>query len=83
MGSRQKLHRRGAMLAAEKLDFVDIITTVESHRPLVELAAGHGLPVICQKPFALDMADARAMVEACERAGVPLMVHENFRWQSP
>jgi D-apiose dehydrogenase len=71
------------MLAAEKLDFVDIITTVESHRPLVELAAGHGLPVICQKPFALDLADARAMVEACAAAGVPLMVHENFRWQSP
>ena len=23
------------------------------------------------------------MVEACERAGVPLMVHENFRFQSP
>jgi len=28
------------------------------------------------------MADARAMVAACETAGVPLMVHENFRWQS-
>jgi len=72
-----------AMLAEEKLDFVDIITTVESHRPLVELAAAHGVPVICQKPFALDMDDARAMVRACEEAGVPLMVHENFRWQSP
>ena len=72
-----------AMLEAEKLDFVDIITTVESHRPLVELAAGHGVPVICQKPFAIDMADGEAMVSACKAAGVPLMVHENFRWQSP
>ena len=72
-----------AMLAGEKLDFVDIITTVESHRPLVELCASHRVPVICQKPFALDMGDAQAMVDACEKAGVPLMVHENFRWQSP
>lgn len=72
-----------AMLAGAKPDFVDIITTVESHRPLVELAASHGVPVICQKPFALTLEDGRAMVEACERAGVPLMVHENFRWQSP
>jgi len=71
------------MLAGEALDFVDIITTVESHRPLVELAASHGLPVICQKPFALDRADGEAMVAACAKAGVPLMVHENFRWQSP
>lgn len=72
-----------AMLAAEKPDFVDIATTVASHRPLVELAARHRVPVICQKPFAAGMADARAMVAACEAAGVPLMVHENFRWQSP
>jgi predicted dehydrogenase len=71
------------LLAKEQLDFVDIATTVQSHRPLVELAARHGVPVICQKPFAPTMADARAMVSACEKAGVPLMVHENFRWQTP
>jgi predicted dehydrogenase len=71
------------MLAEERLDFVDVATTVASHRPLVELAARHGVAAICQKPFALSMADARAMVAACEAARVPLMVHENFRWQSP
>ena len=71
------------MLAQEKLDFVDIATTVGSHRALVELAAGSGVPCICQKPFAASMEDARAMVAACESAGVTLMVHENFRWQSP
>ncbi|MDX7952377.1 Gfo/Idh/MocA family oxidoreductase [Lichenihabitans sp. Uapishka_5] len=71
-----------AMLAAERLDFVDIATTVPSHRALVELAARHRVPVICQKPFAATMDDARAMVAACDAAGVALMVHENFRWQS-
>ena len=70
------------MLATETLDFVDIATTVASHRPLVELAARHGVGVICQKPFAPSMRDAEAMVAACRDAGVPLMVHENFRWQS-
>ncbi|WP_118134485.1 Gfo/Idh/MocA family protein [Oceanicella sp. SM1341] len=69
------------MLAAERLDFVDIATTVASHRVLVEAAAAAGVHVICQKPFAPSMADARAMVAACEAAGVTLMVHENFRWQ--
>lgn len=71
-----------AMLAAEALDFVDIATTVAAHRPLVELAARAGLHVICQKPFAETMADARAMVAAVDAAGKILMVHENFRWQS-
>lgn len=72
----------GAMLAAERLDFVDIATTVASHRPLVELAAAAGVHMICQKPFAASMADAQAMVAAAARAGRVLTVHENFRWQS-
>lgn len=71
------------MLAQQELDFVDIITTVESHRQLVELAAANRVPAICQKPFALTLEDGKAMVEACAGAAVPLMVHENFRWQSP
>jgi D-apiose dehydrogenase len=70
------------LFAGEKLDFVDIATTVGSHRALVEMAAGHGVPCICQKPFANTLEDAVAMIQACQKAGVPLMVHENFRWQS-
>lgn len=70
------------MLDRVKLDFVDIATTAPSHRMLVELAAARKLPVICQKPVAPTFADARAMVEACEAANVPFMIHENFRFQS-
>lgn len=72
-----------AMLAAERLDFVDIATTMPTHRPLVELAARHRVAAICQKPFAPTLADCIAMVDACKAAGVPLMVHENFRFQTP
>lgn len=71
------------MMARETLDFVDIVTTVPSHRALVEMAAGHGLHIICQKPFAETLEDAGAMVAAAEGAGKVLMVHENFRWQAP
>lgn len=69
------------MLATEDLDFVDIVTMPPTHRPLVELVARYGRHLICQKPLAPSMADARAMVEACESAGITFMVHENFRWQ--
>lgn len=71
------------MFAEGGFDAVDIATTVSSHRVLVEMAADAGLHVICQKPFAQTLTDARHMVEAVERAGKTLMVHENFRWQSP
>lgn len=82
-GIDRRYHDAAAMIAHEKLDFVDIATTAPSHRALVELAASHGLAVICQKPIAPTLEDAKAIVMACETAGVPLMVHENFRWQSP
>jgi D-apiose dehydrogenase len=71
------------MLEKERPDFVDIATTVSSHLSLVQLAAELKIPAICQKPFALGLADAREMVAACANAEVSLMVHENFRWQSP
>jgi len=70
------------MVAKEALDFVDIVTTAPTHRPLVEMAVARGLDIICQKPFAPNLGDARAMVAAASGAGKTLMVHENFRWQS-
>lgn len=82
-GVARRYHSANAMFADGGFDFVDIATTVGSHRALVELAASHKVPAICQKPFAPTLEDARAMVAAAEEAGIPLMIHENFRWQTP
>ena len=71
------------LLATEKLDFVDIVTDVGSHGHFVRLAARHRLPAICQKPLASSLTEAEEMAAACQQAGVPLLVHENFRWQRP
>lgn len=70
------------MFADGGFDVVDIATTLPSHLPLVLMAAKAGVHVICQKPFAETLDDARTMIRAVERAGKILMVHENFRWQS-
>jgi len=87
MANRFDIARRytdaAELFHTERLDFVDIATTAPSHRALVEAATAARVPTICQKPFALTLTDARAMVDACANAGIPLMVHENFRWQSP
>ena len=66
-----------------QFDVADIIADVGAHRPLVELAARSGKAVICQKPMAATLEDCRAMVAACEQAGVWNAVHENFRYQPP
>jgi predicted dehydrogenase len=82
-GIERRYSDANALFSDGGFDFVDIATTVQSHRILVEMAAHHKVPAICQKPFAKTLADAKAMVAACRAAGVPLMVHENFRWQTP
>lgn len=69
------------MLDAARPDLVDIITPPPTHRAFVGAAIERGIPVICQKPFGTDYADALAITEAAERAGVRVVVHENFRWQ--
>ena len=71
-----------ALLATERLDFADIITDPDTHGRFVGLAAARGLPVICQKPLAPTLAEAEGMAARCHAAGVPLLVHENWRWQA-
>jgi D-apiose dehydrogenase len=68
-----------AMLRECRPDFVDIVTGVETHRQYAELAAAHGLRVVCQKPLAQTLADA----EAIASLRVPVLVNENWRWQTP
>jgi predicted dehydrogenase len=65
----------------KSLDFVEICTQPESHRVLVELAARHGVDILCQKPAALDRVDFTAMIGACASAGVRMMIHENWRFR--
>jgi predicted dehydrogenase len=52
-----------------------VIVTSENgrHRQLVEQAAAAGAHVLCEKPIATTEEDARAMIDACEQAGVSLM----------
>ena len=71
------------MLEKEKLDFVDIVTRMESHLDMVKLAAARRVDIILQKPLAPNWREAGQVVETARKAGVRLAIHENFRWQSP
>ena len=70
------------MMARANIDFVDICTRPFSHAILSRLAASHGLPILCQKPFCTDLEEARAVVDFCHEMDVPLMINENHRWQA-
>ena len=72
------------LLRNEKLDFVDIITDVDTHALFVEMAVKQGIThIICQKPMAPDFSTAKKMVRICNDARVSFYIHENYRWQAP
>jgi predicted dehydrogenase len=62
-----------ALLAEPGLEAVIICSENVRHRPLVEMAAQAGKHILCEKPLATTVADAEAMIRACEAAGVQLM----------
>jgi predicted dehydrogenase len=71
-----------AQLVAAGVDAVVVSTPLEARPALVLEAIEHGVAVVSDKPFALDAAQAEAMVLAAERRDVPLSVYQNRRWDS-
>jgi predicted dehydrogenase len=65
------------------LDAVLITLPDFMHRDPVVKAAEAGLHILIEKPFAMNMADADAMVEAVEKAGIKCMVEFFNRWSPP
>ena len=53
---------------------VVIASTNVDHRRYTEAAAANGVHVLSEKPLATTVADGRAMIDACRRAGVQLGV---------
>ena len=57
-----------------RVDGVVIASSARSHGPLAMRAIAAGKAALVEKPFALSVAEASAMCEAAEMAGVPLLV---------
>jgi len=68
-----------ALVEAPDIDAVYISTTNELHRDQLFAAAAAGKHVMCEKPLALTLADARAMVAECERRGVVMGTNHHLR----
>ena len=64
---------------AGRPEAVIVAAEAAGRRALVERAAAAGAQILCEQPLALEEADAVAMVEACDRAGVGLTVASPLR----
>ncbi len=67
------------LVQSSEVDAVYISTTNELHRDQVFAAARAGKHVLCEKPLALTLADARAMVSECRKCGVILGTNHHLR----
>ena len=61
------------------LDLIDIASPNDTHSEIAIAAAEAGKMVLCEKPLGRTAAEAKAMVGAVEKAGVPNMVWYNYR----
>ncbi|WP_313544983.1 Gfo/Idh/MocA family protein [Leifsonia aquatica] len=69
-----------AQLLAWGPDAVIVCSENMKHRADVEIAAAAGAHVLCEKPLATTVEDARAMTAACDKAGVNLMIAHPVRF---
>ncbi len=67
------------LLADPAVDVVYISTTNERHHGQALAAARAGKPVLCEKPLALNVPEAREMVAACRAAGVAMGTNHHLR----
>jgi len=62
-----------------EVDAVYVATTNDLHHGQVLAAAKAGRHVLCEKPLALTLAEARQMVAACKAAGVVVATNHHLR----
>jgi predicted dehydrogenase len=68
------------MLASGSVDAVIVATPNDTHYEITMAALALGIAVLCDKPIATNAADALAMADAANRAGVTTMVPFTYRY---
>ena len=69
------------LMVSGETDAVVVATPDDLHYAVTMAALDAGQHVICEKPMANSLADARAMLEKAERTGVRHMMMFSWRWQ--
>jgi predicted dehydrogenase len=67
------------LVERKDIDLIDICTPNNTHAEIALAAARNGKMILCEKPLAMNGAEALKMVEAVEKAGVSNMVWYNYR----
>jgi len=69
-------------VALEGVDAVTVATPPHTHAPIALAAIAAGRHVLCEKPFARDAAEGRAVLVAAQEAGIVHLLGCEFRWDA-
>jgi len=72
-------HDWAKMLAGVEADLVSIVGPVDLHYPMTRAALERGRHVLCEKPFAMNVAQARELASLAQSKGVVNVVNHEFR----
>lgn len=71
----------GELLATERPDVVHVVTPPETHAELARLALEHGANVYVEKPFALDVETATAIIDLAQSRGLQVCAAHQVLFQ--
>lgn len=80
--SRYNYENFDAIKDNPEIDAVYIITPNAQHHDQALRVANAGKHVICEKPMAISVKEGQEMVDACEKAGVKLLVGYRMRFEA-
>ena len=75
---KELVEKEKALPADKRIDFVSVATPNHTHFEIAKAAVDAGFNVMCDKPMTFDLAQAEALAEAVDKAGVVFAVTHNY-----
>lgn len=77
-GFEEMIDKEKQLPEGERMDFVSIVTPNVMHAPPARQALNSGFPVICDKPLAYSLAEAKEIKELVDKTGLTFALTHNY-----
>ena len=75
---QEMIEKEKELPEGERMDFVSIVTPNHMHVPPAKMALENGFPVICDKPLAFSLEEAKELKEVVDRTGLTFALTHNY-----
>lgn len=75
---KEMLQKEQQIPLSDRIECVIIATPNNTHYEIVKVFLNAGIPVICEKPFTMNLLQAQDLAAIVRRTGIPLMINHNY-----